>query len=435
MDILRVKELLLQAAENPDLSFDDWEITQEMRRGWEFYFIRHQLDQNRAKQVRAINLKLYKKSGDGQFLGSASMEIDPTASDEEVMQVIRDLIYRASLVKNPVYSLVSGDGKAHQSFKMVSLEAISDGFIRALQDVQETETEDVNSYEIFVSEISRHYINSQGADYLTVYPSSMLEVVVNARDREKAHEIELYRMLTGGSCDRDHVISVIEKAMQYGKDKLICEPTPAIGQAPVILSGDNALEVYRYFLMQMNVSAKYQQISRAEIGKPLQEGIEGDRITLRAVRELPNASHNFTVDEEGSSIQEKVLMEDGIVRAFYGKRQFAQYLGIDECSNVYNYVVEPGTASETALRTGAYLEAVEFSDFQVDPMTGDIAGEIRLGYLHDGDTTRIVSGGSISGSMNEAMKHMHLSSEKTLYDGADVPSLIRFDSLTVTGIS
>ena len=70
----------------------------------------------------------------------------------------------------------------------------------------------------------------------------------------------------------------------------------------------------------------------------------------------------------------------------------------------------------------------------MDETTGDIAGEIRLGYLHDESGVKIVSGGSISGNMKEAAKAMYLSKEKTLYDGAEVPAVIRFDKLTVTGI-
>ena len=34
-----------------------WEITDELTYGWEFYFIRHELDQNRVKNVETIILK------------------------------------------------------------------------------------------------------------------------------------------------------------------------------------------------------------------------------------------------------------------------------------------------------------------------------------------------------------------------------------------
>ena len=45
---------------------DAWEIIDTKTEGWEFYFIRHRLDQNRAKNVEHITLKVYKNSEDGK---------------------------------------------------------------------------------------------------------------------------------------------------------------------------------------------------------------------------------------------------------------------------------------------------------------------------------------------------------------------------------
>ena len=411
-----------------------WEITDQKNHGWEFYFIRHKLDQNRAKDVEHVTVKVYEVLEDGKFLGSASMEIPPTASEDEIKKMIGDLSFRARLVKNPFYRLNPGDGKPHQNLKMVSLENISDDFIRTMKNLPEEETRDINSYEIFISEMSRRYINSEGADYTDVYPSSMLEVVINARTEEKDHEIELYRMLTSGTCDSLHIAEEIEKAMAYGTDKLKTENTPMLGKVPVVFSTDNSLEFYHYFEAQMDAALKYQQISRAEIGQPVLAGMQGDQISMKAVAFLPNSSHNFSIDTEGAPIEDRWLIKDGIAENFYGARQFSQYLGLEKSSQVFNIVVEGGSKSEEELRQGDFLEAVEFSDFQVDPMTGDIAGEIRLAYWHHAGGVQIVSGGSVSGNMKEAAENMYLSREKKLYDGMDVPAVIRFESLTITGI-
>ena len=35
-----------------------WEVADTKTRGWEFYFIRHELDQNRAKEVEHINVRV-----------------------------------------------------------------------------------------------------------------------------------------------------------------------------------------------------------------------------------------------------------------------------------------------------------------------------------------------------------------------------------------
>ena len=57
-----------------------WELSDVQTRGWEFYFIRHALDQNRAKNVEHIQIKVYQLIEDGKFMGSASAELPPTAT-------------------------------------------------------------------------------------------------------------------------------------------------------------------------------------------------------------------------------------------------------------------------------------------------------------------------------------------------------------------
>ena len=57
-----------------------WEVTDTQTLGWEFYLIRHRLDQNRVKRVEHIWVKVFEKSGDGQFLGSAAGEIPPAGT-------------------------------------------------------------------------------------------------------------------------------------------------------------------------------------------------------------------------------------------------------------------------------------------------------------------------------------------------------------------
>ena len=45
---------------------DAWEIQENKETGWEFYFIRHSLDQNRVVDVTHTFVKLYKRSADGK---------------------------------------------------------------------------------------------------------------------------------------------------------------------------------------------------------------------------------------------------------------------------------------------------------------------------------------------------------------------------------
>ena len=408
-----------------------WEINHEKKNGWEFYFIRHELDQHRVKNVEHITVKVYQLTDGGESIGFASEEIAPTASEQEIAKLVSDLAYRATLVKNRPFTLTPPSEEKAAEGKASDIADISADFIRAVSELPETEGEDINSYEIFVSDVIHRLITSTGIDETEHYPSSMIEVVVNAR--RDGHEIELYRNYESGSCDAAGLKRDLIKTMNYGRDRLIAEPTPVNGKIDVLFSTENACQIYNYFSERMNAALVYRQMSDYEIGKPICDGITGDKVTVKALRELVNSSENHAFDEEGAVIRDTVMIEDGVAKQFVGGRMFSCYLGLENSFNPTNIEVTGGTRTEQELRSGKYLEAVEFSDFQVDEITGDIFGEIRLAYLHDGEKTTPVTGGSISGSMNDFVGSMLMSKNSAQYNKMKIPALTLLRNVTVTG--
>ena len=93
-----------------DSAADGWTVRDEVSEGWEFYFIRHDLDQNRIRHTEHITLTVYKKSEDGKYLGRASAKLAPTADRAETKALIDSLTHEAALVKNPVYELMTPGG-------------------------------------------------------------------------------------------------------------------------------------------------------------------------------------------------------------------------------------------------------------------------------------------------------------------------------------
>lgn len=409
-----------------------WEVTDTKETGWEFYFIRHQLDQNRAKQVEHITLKVYMASPDGQFLGAASGEVPPTASEGEAKKLIADLKLSASFVRNPAYTLRQGQ-REEPRISPADVGKNAADFIRVVNGLPETPEADLNSCEIFTSAITRRFVTSQGIDVTSVYPSSMVETVVNARDA--GHEIELYRLYHSGSCDAEQLRRDLTETMRYGLDRLKTQPTPALGQTDVVFSTDAALEIYSWFRDRVSTGMIFQRVSDWTRGKAVSDELRGDRLTVRTVRELPNSSANAAYDAEGAPIRDLTLIENGVVQACWGSRQFSQYLGEEDCFIVGNTVVSGGTHTEEELREGDFLEIVEFSDFQVSPMNGDVAGEIRLAYWHHGGEVTPVSGGSISGSMTDYVHDLTASKTQRQFNSWLIPSLTRLKAVKLAGVS
>lgn len=411
---------------------DGWAVRDEIRTGWEFYFIRHRLDQNRVRDTEHITLTVYKafEEEGKKFLGSASAELAPTATEAEAEKLIRSLLFEAGLIRNPAYALNPPCGEP-AAMQEPDVKAIAGDFLRAMRSVEENESADINSYEIFTDSVCRRLVTSTGIDVTDVYPASMAEVVVNARDEKR--EIELYRMYRSGSCDAAGLKANVAETLRFGRDKLRAEKTPALGRCDVVFSTDDALQLYGYYIDRMSAGMIYQGISNCEIGKRVAEDQGGDALSVRAVRTLDNSSHNGAFDAEGAPVRDMTLISGGVAEHFYGSQMFSQYIGLKDSFIPGNFVVEGGESSAAELRTGRYLEIVEFSDFQVSPMNGDIAGEIRLGYLHDGESVTVVEGGSVSGTMRELGGAMRFSKEQKQYNNYLIPAVTRLYGVSITG--
>ena len=127
------------------------------------------------------------------------------------------------------------------------------------------------------------------------------------------------------------------------------------------------------------------------------------------------------------------IIKDNVPVSYWGGVQFRHYLGVEDSFIATNFKAEGGRLSESEIRTGTYLEPVEFSDFSVDIITGEIAGEIRLAYWHEGDKVTPVCGGSVTGTLTELISDVKLSKELRQYDTCLVPSVIKIENVTITG--
>lgn len=410
-------------------SADAWAITDKVTQAWEFYFIGHKLDQNRVRDVEHITVQVFRKMDDGKLLGRASEEIAPTASAEEAKKIIDQLCERAIFAPNPYYEL--NKETVQEELKSFDPQQMAKDFIEALQQIPETSGEYINSYEIFAESNVRRFVNSEGIDVTESYPKSMVEVVVNAKNDE--HEIELYRMYEAGTCDKDHLVKEISNTLKFGKDRLNTTPTPNLEKTTVILSTEDAAKIFEWASTNMHAAYKFMGYSKFESGKEILEDVKGDKITIKAVKELPNSSENGSVDAEGAPVHDMYIIKDNVAQNYWGDCQFRYYLGVNDSFNASNFVAEGGSSTEAEIRMGKYLEPVEFSDFSVDDITGDFGGEIRLAYLHDGDKVTAVSGGSVSGNLNELMKNARFSKELKQYNNVVIPSVVKLEDVTISG--
>ena len=161
--------------------------------------------------------------------------------------------------------------------------------------------------------------------------------------------------------------------------------------------------------------------------------ITGDKVTLKTYRHIPEASNNAPCDAMGLVSEDATIIEDGICRKYVGSHRFGYYLN-EACLPLVHSELSGGKYTEAELKKEPYLECIEFSDFQVDPFTGNFAGELRLGYYFDGTNITPVSGGSISGQLKKLEKEIYFSKETKRHDNHIAPKCIMVKKATIAHV-
>jgi PmbA protein len=187
---------------------------------------------------------------------------------------------------------------------------------------------------------------------------------------------------------------------------------PSLGKHTVLLTGEGAKGLFDFYNTQANGKFVFEGISTAKVGESIQgENIKGDIISIKLVPFIENSSESAAYDNDGLPLSTVNLIENGILKSYWGNIQYSHYMDIKPTGNIRNVVVEGGSKSIAEFKKEPYLELVSFSNFQMDPFTGDFGGEVRLGWYFDGDKTVPVTGGAVTGNIKDVQKEMYLSKE------------------------
>ncbi len=418
---------------------DGWKINEKITESKEAFFVKKDIDMLRSKDVHHIYLTVYKDfEEDGvKYRGSSMTEIHPTMDEEEVKRAIEESLYSASFVKNKYYPLVGPNDKEIRVrpnkfdqdslsnwISILSQEAY-------LSDIQENGW--INSLELFLDKNKVRILNSEGLDLNYSSYRGELEFISNWKEGQG--EIELYKNILFSTYDKGQVEASVKEMLLMAKDRAMANPTPQVKDIPLILSGDPVKEFFNYYYSKASSRAIYNKTSTIKIGDNIQgSDIKGDKISMYLDPDLDNSTFSAPLDSEGQVLERLDLYRDGVLQNYWGNNRFSYYLDIKPSGNMLNMVVGPGSKDLLDLRQGIYLELVAFSDFQMDTLTGDFAGEIRLGYYNDGQKTIPITGGSISGNVNEVHSHIYLSKEIQSNNNFMGPKSIKLINVKIGGV-
>jgi PmbA protein len=179
---------------------------------------------------------------------------------------------------------------------------------------------------------------------------------------------------------------------------------------------------------------KYSSETPWKEGESIFRGeVSGDPFTVWANRQLSYGVPSSAFDDEGIPAQRIALIENNNLKCFIADQRFAHYLD-QKPSGAFGSVELPaGSRSDKELQEGMYVEIAEFSWFNPNPITGDFASEIRLGYRVENGERVPFKGGLLVGNLLDALADVHWSKETGFYGNYLGPRGARFNSLQVAG--
>lgn len=394
----------------------------------ELFFIKKKLDVKRKKNITDYSVTVYRDlEKDGEKLrGSASVSIFPTMTEEEIADKLKEAYFAAQFAANPFYELVQGDGKAvkDNSVKPQSAEQGVQNMAKALFSVDNDSEAFINSAEFFAENEKIRIVNSDGVDVSFNRFDVNGEFVTQCKTDE---DVELHYSFKYDCVNEKALAELAAEGIKSAKDRSVAKRTLKSGSYDIILSGKELAEILNYYWDRSNAAFIYPHYSDYKVGDNVQgEDAEGEKLNLTLVATQPYSS-------EGTKMKDITLTKQGELKAVHGTNRFSQYLGIEPTGNYEKIRLEAGTQSLEDMKKKPYLQAVKFSDFQMDAFTGHFGGEIRLAYLFDGEKVTKVTGGSINGIITKAHKNFVFSKERYSDSGYEGPFAVKITDVAVAG--
>ncbi len=407
-----------------------YQINETKKESVELFFIRKSLDMRRKKSVKTASVTVFRAFGeeDKQFLGSSSVVLQDSLTEEEMEKLLASAWYAASFVKNRYYELPKGEKKemiqVPGGLAGRDLTECAKVYADTLFAADTQEDVFLNSAEVFLYRTENRIVTSAGVD--VSYRSERAEGEFVAQCIG-AQDVETYADFEYRDLNTEALQAKVKATLAQTKARAEAVQAPAAGTYRVILSDNYVPTLLSYYDDRSSMSYVYQKYSNYEVGCKVQgDDVQGDKLHMTLKATVPYSG-------EGIAMKDRELVKDGELQMLHGGARFAYYLDMEPTGYYSGLKVEAGSVSIEEMKKQPYLHIVNFSDFQMDSFSGHFGGEIRLAYLFDGEKVTPVTGGSINGSILDVQKNLVFSKEIQTEKDFEGPLAVCLEGISVAG--
>jgi predicted Zn-dependent protease len=374
--------------------------------------------------------------------GSAAMGSGPATllTGDDIGAAIDEASLKAGMVANPPYGMPGPNAMQEvplvdQSIKKDASKVCADTMKQIQQGVNFPDVR-LTSAECFAETETTHLVNSKGID--AQEESTRIEIQFVLQSQKGDKNSEMFTAVSRRRASDLDLIKLIPSQAQYTRDLLEPSKPPKWEGAVVLRTGALANFLCGDELAASVVStladggSKYAKVSPWEIGKSVFRGeVKGDPLNLWATRTVPYGNGSDQFDAEGIPAQRVEIVRDNILKTFSCSQKYADYLGNPVTGDFGNTEVAAGKTKAQDLLAEPYVEVVMFSWFNPDPISGDFASEIRLGYLVENGKATPFKGGQLIGNLIDGLADVRWSAETGFFGSYLGPHTARFNGFKV----
>ncbi|MBQ9196777.1 MAG: hypothetical protein IJ157_05985 [Clostridia bacterium] len=396
---------------------DGWRIIEKATASYELFFVHKSLETVRATDTLDTSVTVY-VNHDGK-MGDSTFAVYRSMDEGDIEKKIDAAARRARLVFNEPYSLPGAgemDAELPTNMKDEEPKTLARKIADAVFAADTVEGGSINACEIFLYRDTLRVRNSEGVDKTQRLWRVMIEAIPTyTTDRES---VELYEDYRFTDFDPARVTAEIAARMAEVRDRALAVKPQTPLKVNVLLRPHEIGRLAWELAHDLSYGAVYSHANLHKLGDDLQQGGDGDKLTVTLRGVMSGSERSAYFDEDGTALRDTCVIENGVVKNYFGSNRHGQYLGVAKPSGVLPCIsLEPGTLTAEEIKQAPYIECVSLSGLQVDLYNDYIGGEIRLAYYFDGERKIPVTGISMSARLSETLKGLRLS-QAACVDGA-----------------
>ena len=141
--------------------------------------------------------------------------------------------------------------------------------------------------------------------------------------------VELYCQYHFNEFNSEKITEVIKDYLEQVKARYNAVKVEKLENINILLRPKEFLEVIDELAYDLTYANVYTHSNRTSIGTKLQDNPNGSLLTVLAKGSIKGSVDSKSFDRDGTTLKDKVIIEDGVVVGYFGVRQHAEYLKME----------------------------------------------------------------------------------------------------------